>query len=319
MGCSAGKSMRVAPPSATEAISAQSAETSRATVAFAESAESSSATIALPPDLDKASIAQPESLHKDALEIEGKLGETAQDEGPSKENVLWQLKALFDANAHQDQTVNRTHLVNTLEKRPLLLDLIEEACLSVDLLVLREPDTNGNETISWGAFKTHIKDTKVDQENCESGDQPTTADAALTPEEIKAAEASAAKRLEGVFGKMGVQQQPEEPEDDFKLPMIGDTQSIADMLCNDSELASLVIEAGLSSFCFVLERLGDKGVVDMELLLDLLLEELDITVVKYSFTAQASETALDGPAFLEAEPQPMVGAPCCQTHQPQQP
>jgi len=316
MGCNTSKATRVVPPCAPEANFAESAELSRALVAFAESAESSRATVPLPPDLDKASIAQPESSEKDASKTEGNLGEAEQDGAPSKESVLSQLKALFDANAHQDQTVNRTHLVNSIEKHSLLLNLIEEAGLVLDFSVLREPDVNGNENISWGAFEIHLKDAKVDEEQCKSGDQPATVDDALTTEEVKAAEAAAAKRLEGVFGKMGVKQQP---ADDSKLPMVGDTRSVAAMLCNDAALPSLIVEAGLSSFCFILERLADKGVVEMELLLELLLEELDITVVKYSFTAQASETALDGPAFLEAEPQPMVGAPCCQTHQPQQP
>jgi hypothetical protein len=247
----------------------------------------------LPPDLDKASIVQPEFADQDALKAKGKLGETVQED-----DVLSRLKALFDANAQQDQTVKRTYLVNSLEKDSLLLSVIEEAGLTVDLSVLQEPDTNGNENISWGAFEAHLKGVN----------RPTTADVFLTPEEIKAAEAAAANRLDGVFGKMCVRKQT---EDDSKLPMLGDTQSIAAMLRDDPELAALIVEAGLSSFCFVLERLGDKG-VDMELLT----EELEAIVAARSVTARAPEVAVDGPVFPEAEPQPMPRGLCCWTHQP---
>jgi len=227
------------------------------------------------------------------------------------------LKALFEANAQQDLTAKRTQLVNALEKRSLLLSLIEEAGLFVDLSALREPDANGNENISWGAFETYLKNGKVDQgqiiskEHCKRIEQP-----ALTAEETRAAEEAAAKRLEGVFGKMGVKQQP---EDDGKLPMVGDTRAIAAMLRDDGELAALIAEAGVSSFCFVLERLGDKG-VDM----DLLLQELEGTIAAsgtatHVAAVRAPEAALCGTIISEAQSQSMLGALCCRTRQPEQP
>mmetsp|Transcript_9358 Transcript_9358/g.17759 ORF Transcript_9358/g.17759 Transcript_9358/m.17759 type:complete len:296 (+) Transcript_9358:67-954(+) len=295
MGCNSSKTNRVAPPCGLGEL-------------CVGAAESCKATVVMPLDVDKASIVQPESEDQDASKKEGKLGETAEEGAPSKENVLSQLKTLFDANAQQDQTVKRTQLVNALEKRSLLLGLIEEAGLTVDLLILKEPGTNGNENISWGAFEKHLKGTKVDQEQRKSSVQPTTTAVALTPEEIKVAETAAAKRLEGVFGKMGVKQQA---EDDHSLPAVGDTQEIVTMLRDDRELVELIAEAGLSSFCFALERLGDKG-VDSELLL----QELEgILAARGGVPGQASEAALIRPA----EPQPLCGALWCQTGQSSQP
>jgi len=167
----------------------------------------------------------------------------------------------------------------------------------------KDQDASEKEGTLGEAAQERAPSKEVLDANAQKHHSSTPEAPAFTPEEMKVAETAAAKRLEVVFGKMGVKQQP---ENDNTMPAVGETQEIVTMLRDDTELIELIAEAGLSSFCFALERQGSKG-VDVELLL----EGLEGIVAERSSSAELPVSAPQEVLIQSAEPQTAWGALWC--------